>query len=90
MSKTTKALLAFLLGAALVLGILGTALAQEPHCKGITVKGQPCQSVIGLKDGYCRVHNPNTPRCGAMTSKKQPCKMVVDKVGDRCRFHQGK
>lgn len=71
--------------------ITGVASAQtsKPACKGITVKGQPCKSTMIMKDGYCRMHSPNTPRCGALTSAKKPCRMVVSKEGDKCRFHGG-
>lgn len=40
-----------------------------------------------MRDGYCRVHSPNTARCGANTSSNKPCRMVVDKAGDKCRHH---
>ena len=58
------------------------------QCLGKTTKGEPCKSTIILKDGYCRVHSPNTARCGAMTTSGKPCRMPVNKAGDKCRFHQ--
>jgi len=67
----------------------GMIASAQDHCKGVTKKGEPCKSVIGLKNGYCRVHDPATPRCGAKTAAGKPCRMPVDKLGDRCRFHKG-
>lgn len=64
------------------------ASGQESKCKGTTKKGEPCHSVIGIKDGYCEAHNPNVIRCGANTSQKKPCRNKVAKVGDKCRFHK--
>lgn len=62
---------------------------QEPKvCKANTTKGEPCKSIIVMKDGYCRAHSPLTPRCGAPTSKGEPCKMMVKEQGLKCKHHK--
>jgi hypothetical protein len=68
-----------------------TATQQDkPTCKGTTSKGIACKSTIVLKNGFCRVHNPDRVTCAATTAKGQPCKMVVTIAGDTCHVHQVK
>lgn len=72
---------------ALILGITISTFAQ---CGALTKKGLPCKSTIGLHNGFCRTHNPQSIRCGYITKSNQPCKIVVDTFGKRCHIHFNK
>lgn len=74
---------------------LSLSAQQEPQkvvtkCKATTTKGTPCKNNASeiLKDGYCRVHSPQTPKCGVKTKSGKPCKMIVDKQGDKCKYYK--
>lgn len=56
------------------------------RCQGTTKNGSPCKSIMVMKSGYCRSHDPASPKCGAKTASGT-CKMTVKNPGDRCRFH---
>ncbi|MBK8049706.1 MAG: wax ester/triacylglycerol synthase family O-acyltransferase [Anaerolineales bacterium] len=45
--------------------------AEEQHCAGRTVKGQPCRNHPLAGSTYCRVHQPETSRQAAKTPRKK-------------------
>lgn len=67
----------------LLAAIAANAQTSKPHCKGTTVKGQPCKQTLIDSSGYCRFHNPNRVLCA-----HPGCHMPVPTKGTYCRFHQ--
>jgi len=59
-------------------------------CKGITLKGLPCKSIMVDSTNYCRSHNPKAINCSGVNAKKKRCGNKVAKIGNFCKFHTNK
>jgi len=71
---------------------IGLAIAgngQSRQCQGTTKAGKPCASIMVMKSGFCRAHDPQSKKC-AYSKNGKPCKMTVKASQTYCRFHENK